>query len=135
MQSLAPAVNGKQPVLRFQKGKKPSSFQCFSEEVFAYFSQMIAYQEIRANKGDSIACCSLGAIFQQMKDKKSSREWYKKAALMGNSIGQYYMGMSSFNEKDFTTAENWLQMAAKQGHFESQKTLESLRQQKKRLNS
>ncbi len=90
-------------------------------------TQMLKIYRKAAERGDNYSQYKLGLHhlgFKDNKNKKVAFQWFKKAALQGNTNAQFYLGLcyelghgtDIDKEKEF----NWYEKAAKQGNSNAQ---------------
>ena len=85
----------------------------------------------KAEKGDSIAQCSVGYYYETGKgvDKniKEAVKWYEKSASQGNATAQYNLGLCYFHgrgvSQDYKTAVKYYETSANQGYKNAQNNL------------
>lgn len=95
-------------------------------------AKQLADLQAKAEKGDAIAQCELGAAFFNgkfglEKDEDEAADWFRKAAIQGHAKAQYCLGFCYYNglgvAKKWVEARNWWVKAAEQQYAPAQYAL------------
>lgn len=66
-------------------------------------------------KNDVEACIKIGDYFRKENDCSKAIEWYNKAAMQGDSKGQFFLGAMYARKKNYEEALKWYRVAAENG--------------------
>ena len=66
-------------------------------------------------KNDVEACIKIGDYFRKENDCSKAIEWYNKAAMQGDSKGQFFLGAMYARKKNYEEALKWYRVAAEKG--------------------